>query len=152
MSDELKPCPFCGSDDVEIALTRVWWHLWYFCECQDCGAEGHSTIYKGSAIANWNMRSGQYELRARAEAAEARVAQLERELAKRRWIPVEERLPDPFICVMATNGRVVTEAKYYYYCGKLAKHGWYQIDGMAIGSVWATHWMPLPEPPEADNG
>jgi hypothetical protein len=91
-------------------------------------------------------------LRARAEAAEARVAQLERELAKRRWIPVEERLPDPFICVMATNGRVVTEAKYYYYCGKLAKHGWYQIDGMAIGSVWATHWMPLPEPPEADNG
>jgi Lar family restriction alleviation protein len=80
MSDELKPCPFCGSDDVEIALTRVWWHLWYFCECQDCGAEGHSTIYKGSAIANWNMRSGQYELRARAEVAEARVAQLEREL------------------------------------------------------------------------
>ncbi len=46
---ELKPCPFCGSDDVEL-------HGDAWVTCEDCGAE---TIYcetPEEAIGHWNKR------------------------------------------------------------------------------------------------
>jgi hypothetical protein len=34
MSEELKPCPFCGSTDVEV------WPVDEYVKCNDCEAEG----------------------------------------------------------------------------------------------------------------
>jgi hypothetical protein len=65
------------------------------------------------------------------------------------WIPVTKQLPPHGMRVIATNGRSVGEASYYYYSGQSRKHGWYQIDGMILGAGYATHWMLLPEPPES---
>jgi hypothetical protein len=61
------------------------------------------------------------------------IEELERLCAERRWIPVEERLPE--------EGEVVL----LYYGG--------DTDPIAVGKYLGlggvTHWMPLPEPPAA---
>jgi len=67
----------------------------------------------------------------------ARIAELEEE---RRWIPVDERLPDDSTMVLFTDG--VTKG-----IGKFSEDGFYDYwyDGFFNKPV--THWMPLPESP-----
>ena len=66
-----------------------------------------------------------------------------------RWIPVEERLPAPFVSVLVHmpleepmptvhEGFLVNEEKWY------AAHFDREKDEI-------THWMPLPEPPEVSE-
>jgi len=106
---ELKPCPFCGSDNVksEEPLDVIY--------CLDCGAE------MATDLGDWNTRPIEDELHARIAELEVenerlqdawfvdeticpdgslrpkvstllkRIAELE---AERRWIPVSERLPE----------------------------------------------------------
>ena len=81
------------------------------------------------------------------ELTDAEIEELGSQEAERRWIPVSERLPEHMQRVIVSNGRSVGEAKYFYFAGVGFRHGWYQIDGMALGASYATHWMPLPEPP-----
>lgn len=88
--------------------------------------------------------------------AAALVAKESAELLERRWIPVEERLPENGVPVLIN----------YIDCND----GKYHPDGTAAwtdyGCFWwegsledcdtevtvpITHWMPLPEPPEAEN-
>lgn len=63
MSDELKPCPFCGSDKVLVIgmadkpLDCYRWHV----ECQECHCTGrHFHRDEGArremAVAAWNRR------------------------------------------------------------------------------------------------
>ena len=49
----LKPCPFCGSDDVlvEENATFTW------VECQSCDARGTQVIGEEGAIKAWNRRA-----------------------------------------------------------------------------------------------
>jgi hypothetical protein len=75
-------------------------------------------------------------------------AEVERLREAQRWIPVGERLPEkdkPILLIEVDYGVNIGkrwDEKYYF---------GYNEDG--IGSMWgeATHWMPLPEPPEGDN-
>ena len=72
-----------------------------------------------------------------------------REMKKRRWIPVTERLPETGRKCLITNGKTV-------------KVGWLRPDGVWKTGVnrndlWnrfslypPTHWMPLPQPPKED--
>lgn len=66
-----------------------------------------------------------------------------------RWISVDDRHPKPGTRVLATDGVFVGEAY------RTSADTWRRYDGIAmrdcIGSV-VTHWMPLPEAPEAHNG
>lgn len=50
MSEELKPCPFCGCDDIRT-------HLEWSMICANCGAEGSLTDSRADAIAAWNRRA-----------------------------------------------------------------------------------------------
>ena len=58
MTDKLKPCPFCGSEDLEDRRG--------FIKCNSCGVEGpvfaiggkHDDVRK-EAIAAWNKRQGE---------------------------------------------------------------------------------------------
>lgn len=53
-SQELKPCPFCGSSDVHIGQDRgtSWWYV----HCSDCQMEGIYDIGESGAIEQWNTR------------------------------------------------------------------------------------------------
>lgn len=63
--DKLKPCPFCGSEELELASTHT---ASYWIEC-GCGAEVHGDyggdegnlpqhmFAKQSAIESWNARA-----------------------------------------------------------------------------------------------
>ena len=53
MSEKIKCCPFCGSDQVEIARAneKACW-----VECFLCSARSKSAASREKAIANWNRR------------------------------------------------------------------------------------------------
>ncbi len=57
-TDKLKPCPFCGSDQVEcIKRGIVGWH-WVVCwNCGTDGPRGATDSYE--AIEMWNDRKGE---------------------------------------------------------------------------------------------
>lgn len=48
---ELKPCPFCGSDDVVFGAGL---EDEYYVECWDCSAKVESYNGMEDAIAGWN--------------------------------------------------------------------------------------------------
>ena len=52
MSEKLKPCPFCGGNNLSIDGITVYW-----VECKDCNASigGHET--EEEAIEAWNWRA-----------------------------------------------------------------------------------------------
>lgn len=89
------------------------------------------------------------------EAAEL-VAKESAELLERRWIPVEERLPENGVPVLinyiASDGgkynpdgtAVWTDYGCFWWEGSLE-------DCDTEVAVPITHWMPLPEPPEVEN-
>ena len=54
MSEKLKPCPFCGSDQlmVEVGYDGIC-HV----ECLDCWGRTGSCDGKGKAISAWNSRA-----------------------------------------------------------------------------------------------
>jgi hypothetical protein len=78
-------------------------------------------------------------MKARAEAAEARVAERD---AAQRWIPVGERLPEVKGRYMFGGPSTVSDAflstiEYY-------EPGW------GVSPLF-THWLPLPVPPEVEG-
>lgn len=74
--------------------------------------------------------------------------ELEAELDKYRWIPVEERLPEYGKAVLIKTTTSVVP--------RIGRHSptipqWATTDGLYFhgnGYKDVTHWMPLPEPPE----
>lgn len=76
--------------------------------------------------------------RARAEQAEARVAELE---AAHRWVPVTERLPDFCIDVLVW----CTQGAFDAY---LMPSGWISSGRLLPLPSEPTHWRPLPAGPE----
>lgn len=81
--------------------------------------------------------------------AAALVAKESVELLERRWIPVEERLPEletPVLVLDRRRNQMVRTLR------KLSsdKEPVFRPDGLAPGKH-ITHWMPLPEPPEVEN-
>ena len=72
MSDKLKACPFCGSTHIQPAPLSD--YEWY--RCGDCDALSG----RGGAD-GWNTRPLEDAANARAEAAEARVPELQAALA-----------------------------------------------------------------------
>ena len=132
MSEELRPCPFCKSNNTTLDYYEISGpqELGTIVVCNDCGASAKS-------IVDWNTRPIE-------DALNARIAELE---AARRWIPVSERLPEDRVTILAAfNNREILTAKYYkYYEGFGSVENYWRIEGWHSGNV--THWMPLPEPP-----
>ncbi len=66
-NDVVLPCPFCASEEIELANT---WTACYWLECQRCGCEMHDRnlagdpvsveahqASKSAVIAAWNQRA-----------------------------------------------------------------------------------------------
>lgn len=53
MSEELKPCPFCGSYDVVVDEA----YASGYARCCGCGAEGRMCDSYGEAVSAWNRRT-----------------------------------------------------------------------------------------------
>jgi Lar family restriction alleviation protein len=47
------PCPFCGSEDIEIVSDRDFYRM----KCRDCCAVGPTAARRTAAIYIWNNRS-----------------------------------------------------------------------------------------------
>ena len=58
MSEELKQCPFCASNDWLIGFEERGRdrHREYCVSCLNCGAIGPSDLGRSGAIEMWNLR------------------------------------------------------------------------------------------------
>ena len=65
-------------------------------------------------------------------------------LSKPRWIPVTERLPEIRQVVLITDGIDVGTG--------WMNQGWWNTSFADIRPGEVTHWMPLPQPPKAEEG
>ncbi|TFO57543.1 DUF551 domain-containing protein [Escherichia coli] len=100
------------------------------------------------------------KLRVEREAAKKRIAELEAELVSQTyklnelsgnspvtpdgWIPVSERMPEPYEYVLVTDGFDGCEVMRVNTDGY-----WGPAKSLYPGGI--THWMPLPEPPQEVN-
>ena len=126
---ELKACPFCG--DSELVNSSLYeGHVF----CTNCGADMHVDI--------WQSRPIEDGLRAELARLTAELAELRE---KTRWIPVSERLPEDsgqYICAIRYN----EEPKKTWVEQRFWNIFWWDMYTSIV-----THWMPLPEPPEATD-
>ena len=56
---DLKPCPFCGSEVLEMDKGDL--HddcdLWWYITCYDCPCQGVEALSKNEVIKAWNTRA-----------------------------------------------------------------------------------------------
>lgn len=55
--EELRPCPFCGSDHVDLICMGTREDDPHVVECDDCDATA-TGMDRAEAVANWNRRAG----------------------------------------------------------------------------------------------
>ena len=151
---DCKKCPFCKTEPVPKDLEgKVNLTEWSSCDIDAVGFAAADRIANQSThIAALQqeiekLRGQNEQLR---EAA-ALVTKESAELLERRWIPVEERLPDVW-----RNDETAELVNYMIYSPDF---------GVDIGNYHAkakkwlcmalpctvTHWMPLPSGPEVEN-
>lgn len=80
---ELKPCPFCGSNDLReesSGLIEAYKHYQHcYIECISCGCEAGHVDLEGDyqeVMEKWNNRSLEDKLEAELNAAKAEIEQL----------------------------------------------------------------------------
>ena len=96
MTDELKPCPFCGGggagyvDDVQYPDTPHE-HVWYAVTCGKCDANGAWDLGKSGAVEKWNTRAVEDALRDEL-AQQAELHRMEREALIGAWNETSRQL------------------------------------------------------------
>lgn len=85
MSEELKPCPFCGGKNMRIWNTSTPW-----VSCDDCLANTAYGETKEEAIEQWNRRANKLEGQPTAYDPEKVVEQLEKAKEKDTEIALDE--------------------------------------------------------------
>ena len=158
MSEELRPCPFCGAEVQDDERGEKYprkspmggWII--HCEC--CGASLSQFRKSGKGEISWNTRPIE-------DALNARIAELE---AERRWIPVSERLPeieegdskeyDVVITYPRERSVIVAWWTYNIFDKTHQRRIWTEDQG-EFGhediTKYVTHWRERPAPPEVQE-
>ncbi len=131
MSEELKPCPFCGSSGA--ILDEPLNEDEYGCFCNAlCGAIGPCDEDGEKAVEFWNTRPIEDALR-------ARIAELEE---KQRWrVVANGELPEDGEVVWLWDGKYIGMGYYLVFAGQFMDRD------TPLRRIKPTHWMPLPESP-----
>ena len=141
MSEELKPCPFCGGmPKVNDWTLKGITDKRCFCDNEKCPVYLSKTI----AIDDWNTRPIEDALNARIAELEAESDQLTARLCQERqddkWIPVSERLPEANKCVLIYDAGGNMTVDILVKSGGVETYFW-------LPKYRILFWMPLPEPP-----
>ena len=61
MTEDLKPCPFCGSEDLtmdykDVSSHDIYTDFRYFVKCEVCGCRSKKCKSKDIATVRWNRR------------------------------------------------------------------------------------------------
>lgn len=150
---DCKKCPFYKTEPVPEDLAgKVNLTEWFSCDVDAVGLAAADRIANQSNhIAALQqeiekLRGQNEQLR---EAA-ALVAKESAELLERRWIPVEERLPEDRSDVLVVAYWHERWGVYMGWCAP-ERAAWSVHIGIGDRSdIAVTHWMPLPEPPEVE--
>jgi len=144
MNEKLKPCPYCGSDDVHLEEMGYPHHVY----CSNCSAritgQGYEEEGEADAIRRWNRRaSGWIHIKTRP------LTEEEKEERPDLSYIFDCELPDDgqrilIHCVHNKHESVQLD-EYYDDCGM-----GYLDSGYEIGEE-VDAWMPLPEPPEVEE-
>lgn len=151
---DCKKCPFCKTEPVPKNLAeKVNLTEWSSCDVDAVGLAAADRIANQSThIAALQqeiekLRGQNKQLR---EAA-ALVTKESAELLERRWIPVEEQLPEDRSNVLVVAYWRERWGVYMGWCAP-ERAAWSVHIGIGDRSdIAVTHWMPLPEPPEVEN-
>lgn len=156
---DCKKCPFCRTEHIGADLAKIFGQDYW----ERCGVNGIA-IAAADRIANQDthilalqkeiegLRSQNKQLR---EAA-ALVTKESAELLERRWIPVEERLPElqswgasevVLGWTKSENAPPLNKPHNLTLC-IYCDNGIWSMPGRYVA---ITHWMPLPEPPEEER-
>lgn len=58
MSEDLKPCPFCGAHEVSLSTGQYGTgEKFRYVECESCGASSHGDLIENKTVAAWNTRT-----------------------------------------------------------------------------------------------
>ena len=150
---DCKKCPFYKTEPVPKNLKKaVNLTEWSSCDVDAVGLAAADRIANQST----HIAALQQEiekLRAQNEQlreAAALVTKESAELLERRWIPVEERLPEDRSDVLVVAYWHERWGVYMDWCAP-ERAAWSVHIGIGDRSdIAVTHWMPLPEPPEVE--
>jgi Lar family restriction alleviation protein len=126
MSEQMKPCPFCGSQDItQIRTDDSYWQ-----KCRNCEATGPIGFKRHDEDdPNWNTRADLQAARAVPDG----------------WVSVKDRLPKEGDAVLVYEPRRSPPIQVNEY--------WRDYEAYKDENEWGvTHWMPLPKPPIAREG
>lgn len=159
MSEELRPCPFCGKSDIHIEQKGTF----FWCECYDCGAisREHHTLPGVNVLQSEDFARGYWNQRPLEDVLTSRIAELE---AERRWIPVSERLPDiedgdskdyDVVLTYPFRRDVIVATWSYDALDKTHRRRWFDCWSDEWGpddiTDYVTHWRERPTPPEVER-
>ena len=136
-TEELKPCPFCGSNRLDFAKIDG---RGMFVYCTNCKASTNIAVRREDAVYLWNRRAGK---EAMMNDAGDWLAQFSKERnmgmqgSKSGWISVEDRLPetDEVMAIRCVTKKGVVSWNRAWYDGQFW-HGSGSFAGV-------THWMPI---------
>lgn len=151
---DCKKCPFYKTEPVPEDLAgKVNLTEWSSCDVDAVGLAAADQLENQNAhiaALQQEIEKLQGQNKQLREAA-ALVAKESAELLERRWIPVEERLPEDRSDVLVV---AYWHERWGVYMGWCAPERAQWSVHIGIGDrndVAVTHWMPLPEPPEVEN-
>jgi Lar family restriction alleviation protein len=87
ISEELLPCPFCGSTDIDV--NSAGGENAAFCNCNDCGVcqDYDNKWTKAEAISAWNLRTSPPPSGDAGEVTDEIAAERRRQIEVERWAP-----------------------------------------------------------------